>query len=68
MSQGQLSEVGGLLCGAEGGGHSRQGSNGGRTPGGELQAWWGAHHAAPAVLGCRQEQRDGAGGNWRGRP
>ena len=61
MSQGQLSEVEELFCGAERGMHGRQGVRGESC----RQRRW-AHCAASAVVGCGREQGDRAGWSWRG--
>ena len=61
MSQGQLSEVEELFCGAERGRHGRQGVRGESC----RQRWW-AHCVASAVVGCGREQGDRAGWSWRG--
>lgn len=61
MSQGQLSEVEELFCGAERGRHGRQGVRGESC----RQRRW-AHCVASAVVGCGREQGDRAGWSWRG--
>lgn len=60
MSQGQLSEVEELFCGAERGRHGRQGVRGESC----RQRWW-AHTVLPlqwwAVDGSKETEQDGAG-------